>query len=191
MSLVLQLVGSLTDQKESQNPNNVIEENADEVSFWQAVDETIVEEMEEGENPYNGRKIGVSKKVQEREEERALQWWRNAICPSCQKGFNCKSPKKQCHNCDKYTHIKKRCISLAQDNTVFLCKVCKPFKEAPMANETATDKVDGFKCNQCDFKSGFKYNLSRHLLKQHGTLQNVTIQETVVIDQDIWVPQSP
>ena len=185
------LVGSLTDQKESQNPNNVIEENADEISFWQAVDETIVEEMEEGENPYDGRKVGVSRRVQEREEERALQWWRNAICPSCQKGFNSKSSKKQCHSCDKYTHIKKKCLSTAEDNTVFLCNVCKPPEETPMANETERDKVDGFKCNQCEFKSTFKYNLSRHLLKQHGTLENVKLQEPMIIEEPVIFVSAP
>ena len=175
------LVGSLTDRKESQNPDNVIEENADDVSFWQAVDETVLDEMEEGENPYIGRKIGVTKRVQEREQERALEWWRNSICPSCKKGFNSKSSNKQCHSCDKYTHIKKKCISTAEDNTVFLCKVCKPVEEVPMANNTGADQVDGFNCKQCEFKSDFKYNLSRHLLKQHGTFLNEPNLEPAII----------
>ena len=113
----------------------------------------MIEEFEEGDHPYNDRRIGITKKTQEKEEERALQWWRGSICPSCKKGFNSKSTQKQCHSCDRYTHTKRTCISTADDNTVFLCKVCKPSEDSP--NPRSTDKADRFNCTKCNFKSAF------------------------------------
>ena len=102
------LVGSLTDQQQSQDPNNIIEEeDLDDASFWQVVEESMIEDFEEGDHPYNDRRIGITKKTQEKEEERAMHWWRCSICPSCKKGFNSKSIQKQCHSCDIYTHAKK------------------------------------------------------------------------------------
>ena len=57
------LVGRITDVQDSQDPNHIIEENeSDNVSFWQDLEKSIIEEMNEGENPYEGRKVGISKK---------------------------------------------------------------------------------------------------------------------------------
>ena len=47
------LVGRKTDLKESQDPNNIIDEVENDTSPWQAHEESVLEEMEEGDNPYN------------------------------------------------------------------------------------------------------------------------------------------
>ena len=51
------LVGRKSDPTNSQDPNNLIEEDGNDASFWQIVETSIVEEMDEGENPYAGRKV--------------------------------------------------------------------------------------------------------------------------------------
>ena len=153
------LVGRSTDLSNSQDPNHIIDDESNDASFWQVLDETLEEEMDEGDNPYAGRKVGVSKKVQERN---ANQWWKGAICPSCNHGFNSKSAKKQCHSCDKYTHVKTKCVTMAEDNLVFLCRSCKP---GPIMsdNNDVLPAQDGFTCTACHFKTSFKYNLKRHM----------------------------
>ena len=62
------------------------------------------------------------------------------------------------------THAKKQCITMAEDNSVFICKTCKPSVDTqerrPKTNENLT-------CRKCDFKSAFRYNLKRHIDNVH------------------------
>ena len=60
---------------------------------------------------------------------------------------------------------------MAEDNTVFLCKSCKPVSDDPTTDQSKTP-TDGFACNVCEFKSAFKYNLGRHMDSQHGGLDD-------------------
>ena len=168
------LVGRKTDLRDSQDPNNMIDSVDNDTSAWQVNEESVLEEMEEGDNPYSGRRVGISRKKQEDEELRSQQWWRGAKCPSCKCGFTARSQKKQCHSCDKFTHMKKKCITMAEDNTVFLCKSCKPVSDDPTTGKSKTS-TDGFACNICEFKSAFKYNLSRHMDSQHGELDDPAV----------------
>ena len=121
----------------------------------------------EGENPYIGRRVGISEKNQEKERLEAGQWWRGSKCPSCGLGFTARSKEKQCHSCDKYTHVKKNCISMGENNTVFLCKSCKP-ESRKKTTEVHTKTANGYECQVCSFKTSFKYSLKRHIDKQHG-----------------------
>ena len=156
------LVGRNTDLRDSQDPNNVIEDECDnDVSSWQAQEESVLHDMEEGDNPYSGRRVGISKKTQEREELRSEQWWRGAMCPSCNHGFTARSVKKQCHSCDKFTHNKKKCVTMAEDNTVFLCKSCKP--ASIDLTDRPTKPTEGLTCKVCDSKFSARYNLKRHI----------------------------
>ena len=168
------LVGRSTDLSNSQDPNHIIDDESNDASFWQVLDETLEEEMDEGDNPYAGRKVGVSKKVQERN---ANQWWKGAICPSCNHGFNSKSAKKQCHSCDKYTHVKTKCVTMAEDNLVFLCRSCKP---GPIMsdNNDVLPAQDGFTCTACHFKTSFKYNLKRHMERHKNEINQA--EENVI-----------
>ena len=50
---------------------------------------------------------------------------------------------------------------MAVENSVFLCRVCKPIVEEPRTK--ATTNVDGLKCNMCEFKTKFRFNLTRHV----------------------------
>ena len=54
---------------------------------------------------------------------------------------------------------------MAEDNMVFLCKSCKPCRTS--SRRTAPKPLDGFKCDHCDFKTAFKYNLQRHVENKH------------------------
>ena len=65
------LVGRMNDRTLSENPQNIIEEgdSHNDISSWQILDEQPEIEIMEGENPYQGRRVGVSRSVQEINEE--------------------------------------------------------------------------------------------------------------------------
>ena len=56
---------------------------------------------------------------------------------------------------------------MAEESTVFLCRSCKPVIniDKPSARPST---VEAYSCKACDFKTSFKYNLKRHIEKQHG-----------------------
>ena len=146
------MIGRNTNLEYSEDPNNVIEENSNNISNWQILNESNLEEIDEGENPYKHRKVGVSKKTQEKQQMESSQWWRGAKCPSCNTGFTSRSKQKQCHSCDKYSHIKKQCLSMSEEDTgVFLCKKCNSCS-GDLASRTSTGK-NSFKCKRCDYKT--------------------------------------
>ena len=63
------MIGRNTDLTESQDINNIVNtsQEATNTSNWQVSDETQEEiELDFGENPYSGRRVGVSRKQQER-----------------------------------------------------------------------------------------------------------------------------
>ena len=119
---------------------------------------------------------------------RSQPWWKGASCPSCTKGFNSRSKKKQCHQCDKYTHMKAQCVSAGDDSAVFICKACKL-----TSNDTAerSEEVlrqtadDGFKCKGCKFRSAFKYNLKRHIDNHHGGIAEPIQKTELIVLQEI------
>ena len=161
------MIGRSTDLTESQDPNNIVEVDDDtdvNTSSWQAVEKSATEDLELGENPFKDRRVGVSKQRQEKETAQASQWWRGALCPSCKRGFTARSVKKQCHSCDKYTHAKKQCLTMAEDNSVFICKTCKPSVDT---QERRPKTNENLACRKCDFKSAFRYNLKRHIDNVH------------------------
>jgi hypothetical protein len=119
-------------------------------------------------------------------ELRSQQWWRGAKCPSCKCGFTARSQKKKCHSCDKFTHMKKKCINMAEDSTVFLCKSCNPASVDPTIDKSETP-TDGFSCNVCEFKYAFKYNLGRHMDSQHGGLEGPTGEPEPEADTEIGI----
>ena len=146
------MIGRLTDIKYSQACNDFDEiEVETHVSTWQIHETTIVDEMFECDNPYIGRTIEINKNTEENQEARAEHWWRGAVCPSCSKGFHSKSERKECHNCDKPTHNKNICKSVVDNNTVFLCRRCKPVESN--TRTTSTKSSDGLKCVFCQFKT--------------------------------------
>ena len=105
--------GRVTDQKVSEDPAIIVAEDEAEnnLSNWQSVEECSERtEFANTENPFEDRRVGVSKTVQERQEKEGLCWWKTAKCPSCNKGFTCRSKEKQCHSSDRYTHVKKQCL---------------------------------------------------------------------------------
>ena len=88
------------------------------------------------DNPYKNRKIGMHKKNQER-----IQQKRSKIsskkCPSCGKGFACKSRFESCCLCDKIQH--SDCIPNKAEKEHFVCAKCK--SEARSEEETTNHAV--------------------------------------------------
>ena len=127
------MIGRNTDLTESQDINNIVNtsQEATNTSNWQVSDETQEKnELDFGENPYSGRRVGVSRKQQERlQSDSSEQWWRGKNCPSCGRGFTARSVVKECHSYNKLTHSKSQCVSKGDDQAVFICKSCKPNSE--------------------------------------------------------------
>ena len=117
------MIGRTTDKKTTEVDH--FEPSDNQESFFNVLERTKDLNFTEGPNPYQGRRVGISKKNQEKAEEVAAQWWKGAKCPSCLSGFTAKSSKQQCHHCDRFTHMKKQCLG-ASEGDVFLCKVCRP-----------------------------------------------------------------
>ena len=167
-----------TDIPISSNRENIIEVGDVNTSNWQVEDDTIDEEIEQGDNPYSGRQVGISARQQEENQVRSGQWWRGATCPSCRKGFTARSSKRQCHSCDKFTHDKSQCVSKGDDDAVFVCKACKPVDMEP--KRTKTNEV--IQCKRCVFKSNFKYNMKRHIVRVHGGVDEPEQDQDVAVE---------
>ena len=115
------MIGRTTDRKTTEVDDYEPADNQD--SFFNNLERTTNLNFTEGPNPYQGRRVGISKKNQEKEVDD--QWWKGAKCPSCLSGFTAKSTKQQCNHCDRFTHMKKQCLGISEGD-VFLCKVCRP-----------------------------------------------------------------
>ena len=176
------MIGRNTDLQESQDLNNIVEEDDDiNTSNWQLLEEPpALEELDLGENPYFERRVGISKNQQERLNVQAGQWWRGAVCPSCKRGFTARSVKKQCHKCDKFTHAKKQCLAMAEDDSVFICKACTNNSNDKQVRQK---NVGVLSCKKCNFKSEFKYNLKRHIDNMHDG-NDVTDQTVAEIQEE-------
>ena len=115
-STLIDKVNYMTFSKDHQN---VICEEDNNVSSWQILENSIVDEVFQSENPFSKREIGVTKKKQDMK-----QWWKDISCPSCKTGFNSKSSVRKCHSCDKFIHRKLACKRL-KENAKHLLK-CPP-----------------------------------------------------------------
>jgi hypothetical protein len=74
--------------RQTQDENEIIEhEGESNDSSWNGHEDSLLQVLEKGTDPYAGRKFGVSKRVQEAMTLRAKQWWKESKYPSCKKGF--------------------------------------------------------------------------------------------------------
>ena len=109
------LIDRITDLGKSLDLTNLIQEEGEQnVSSWQNRESSIENERFLSENPYKGRKIGITKNKQDKKT-----WWKNISCPSCDLGFNTKSSVKKCHACEKIVHRKPSCIVMCENETYF------------------------------------------------------------------------
>ena len=77
--------------------------------------------QEKESNPLENRKVGVSKRVQERAEESKKQYWLGGKkCPGCGDGFVKKSNVEKCNICNLYVHKRKGCTTMSDDRS-FTC----------------------------------------------------------------------
>jgi hypothetical protein len=75
--------------KTTLDKQHVIEEGEGNISSWNQLETSALPEIEETEeNPFEGRQIGQTKRVQERNQVKEKQWWTgNKKCPGCGDGF--------------------------------------------------------------------------------------------------------
>ena len=91
---------------------------------WHAKEMTVVEEMEQGENPFKDRVIGVTKKGQiEKKSNENKDEIKGKKCSSCLRGFNKTSQIIKCHDCDSVSHRRLACMSTGKQNDQFMCKL--------------------------------------------------------------------
>ena len=61
----------VSQEKDQEIPN----EQETNISTWNQLEDTLKDLVEQEENPFSRREIGVSQKVQERRELNKCQWW--------------------------------------------------------------------------------------------------------------------
>ena len=167
------LKGNANDAKVAQGNAPLIEEEGEgDTSTWNQHDLTTPDVIETEDDPFKGRKIGISKKVQEKEDLKEAQWWKgNKKCPNCGKGFGKKSCVAKCTLCERFTHKKTLCMSMSENNTP-ICSKCKPksFKASNEPNEKS------FECKVC--RKGFdkKFNFERHIKRTHDGINEPALE---------------
>lgn len=72
----------------SQNKQNNLTVADSNTSTWNAGEESVLEDIEEGENPFEGRRFGITKKGQARRNISDQIVLAGKNYPSCGKGFN-------------------------------------------------------------------------------------------------------
>ena len=164
------LMGNKKRYLESRAKKSIPQTDID-TSTWHAQEEPVLEVMEDGENPYENRVIGITKKGQEKISAEDVPLTKKK-CPSCGKGFNRTSKVISCHSCDSDTHIKLSCLPYSYNKSQFVCNKCHPqVRNAKPSSTTTTSitRVDGvFKCKLCKFISKTKFSLKRHIETIHG-----------------------
>ena len=112
--------------------------------------------------------------------------WLTSKCHVCNQGFQFKSEVTKCKECNNIIHVKRACLSTRKDwaSEVF-CATCKPPvmsirhakkdkpKEEPieyfiMLHYTMSET--NYQCSHCDYRSSVRFNIQRHILRQHGEI---------------------
>ena len=180
------LKGNKNNPKVAQGNAPLIEKEGDmNTSSWNHLERTLPDLNEIEVDPFDGRQVGVSKRVQEREILREAQWWKGSKkCPSCAHGFIQRSSVLKCHVCNLYTHKKKQCMTMSEHNTP-TCHKCKP-----MSKTHENNGGKDFKCNVCEKEFDKKFNLQRHVTshKEHQiqliqpTPQDIVVNKTQFVE---------
>ena len=116
--------------------------------------------------------------------------WLTSICHVCSQGFNFNSEVTKCQECNNIIHVKRACLSTRKDCTseVF-CTKCKPpvktitHAKKYMPKEESIEYIitlhytmseTNYLCVHCDYLSSIRFNIQRHILRQHGqVVQNL------------------
>ena len=110
MGNILKTMQEIVEKGRDNNKKNPTSEpEQDQSHFEDPLDGTVTED-EEQNDPFNGRVVGKTKRVQERVSKRPIYCKKH--CAFCGKGFNSKSKFKECHLCDKLQH--NLCISVGR-----------------------------------------------------------------------------
>ena len=179
------LIDKVYNKKPTQNPKyvNLEEDDHEEennVSSWQILENSIVDDVFQSENPYKERRIGVTKKKQDKQ-----QWWKNISCPSCEVGFKSRSDVRKCHSCDKFIHRKVACTILCENETYF-CLKCLP--DRAKAKSKRRQLPQTLCCNLCSFNTNRKFNLERHVTVVHGGMRNET--KNAAHNTEVTIPKA-
>ena len=162
------LVGKSNEVKKTADPRESLIFEQDgrnfDTSTWVPEVEKDISVLEVSSNPYEGRKVGKTKKTQEREN--ILSACSGRKCRSCGKGFNKKSSVAQCHACDAFVHKKAVC-TVTNGDTSF-CNKCEPNNTT--VSDQAQSRKDGnlLQCVFCDYSTKAKFNMKRHVDRKHA-----------------------
>ena len=162
-SVVAENVQTKTSRRKDKNQTKENEDESFNTSMWHTEKETsIFEEMQQTEQPYAQRQVGVTARVQKAMVE--IPNWSGKICPSYGKKFNKLSKPLECKGCDSFTHNKFPCLSAGTMGTDYECKVCKPAtNKKPVHNQHAHEEYQRdqgfFKCKLCPYENKSKYNI--------------------------------
>ena len=133
--------------KVAQGPKHIIENDGEgDISTWNQFQTSIPDIKEQHENPFDGRKIGISKKVQEEMALKDSQWWTGSKkCPGCGDGFTKQSSVTNCTGCNLFVHKRRTCLRKTEEGNL-ICGKCRPITK----NNIVTEKVENFVCNVCN-----------------------------------------
>ena len=143
--------------------------------------------QEKESNPFENRKVGVSKRVQERAEESKKQYWLGGKkCPGCGDGFVKKSNVEKCNICNLYVHKRKGCTTMSDDRS-FTCINCKPLDKKKQEVNSGS-----FLCKACGKSFIKKFNFNRHLKTMHDGKNESQIKDLVTapVDENIHNPRN-
>ena len=148
-------------------------------STWKAnLESSTLEELTQPSNPYTGRKVGITARVQAEQEAKAH--WSGKKCDGCGKGFNLASSVVSCRGCHKYFHRRTKCIGTSRGIMHnFLCEVCQPLDTGTNPNKTVLDNSEDFtkennkkyKCNKCGQECAVRFNMKRHMIRKHNNIE--------------------
>ena len=165
--MVSAATGRLNEEKKTKDPRKSFimgdDGNIHNVSSWIPVEEPDLSIVEQGQNPYENRQVGKTKRTQEKEACPRIPWLQKK-CPKCKCGFNKISKPIKCFLCDSFTH--ERCIGTMADEVNFHCFKCIDVLEKEVS--TAVKPLGTFDCNFCEYKTRKQYNLRRHISRKHA-----------------------
>ena len=120
---------------------------------------SVESNVEEYDDPYADMVIGGKRKANNFQESN------KRLCIECPAGFNSKSKKVECTSCDGPVH--RYHLTRDDDPEHYKCIKCQP-RNRLIPVRLVEDMPTTFTCNICTFTTIHKYNLKRHMIKQHS-----------------------
>ena len=177
--------------KVAQGPRHIIEtEGEGDILTWNQINISLPDIQEQEDNPFDGRTVGISKKVQEKEALKKSQWWTGSKkCPGCGDGFSKKLSVTNCAECSLFVHKRKTCLQKTGEGSL-KCAKCQP----TLKTTTTKEKGEQFNCEVCKVKFMKKFNLKRHQESKHEgrwEAEESLIENGNTTDPEVNIKQIP